>query len=221
MKTLLAIAIAAMSFAALAQEPEAGPKGPRKHGPMAIERGQMHGGIMPKMGMEGGMMGDPAIMAAMNPRMAEKLGLSEDVQEKIKAIDLESRNTIKDLQQKAVAAMEKQAKLMKEAKPDEAAVMAAIDELFNIRKEMAKAQTKRVIAVKALLTPEQLEKAVEQMKNAREEFRKRRMDGQRAPHRDAKPEGDKPKADPPPPPQCETSNAEPPPPPPAEAPVAK
>ena len=52
------------------------------------------------------------------------------------------------------------------------AVMSAIDELFDLRKEMAKTQTKRVIAVKALLTSEQLEKAVEELRKVREEKRR-------------------------------------------------
>ena len=61
-------------------------------------------------------------------------------------------------QKKIREASKKQAELMKAAKIDEAAVMAAIDEVFEARKAMAKAQTKRIIAVKSILTPEQIEK---------------------------------------------------------------
>ena len=58
----------------------------------------------------------------------------------------------------------RQFELMKADKIDEAAVMKAIDEVFELRKEMAKAQVKRVIAVKSVLTPEQIEKAREEVK---------------------------------------------------------
>ena len=171
MKKLMMIGVAALSIAALAQEPEglkAGPKGERGRRPQMAERGRMP----MRGGMEGGMMGnDQAIMAVMNPQVAEKIGLDDATQLKIKEIDLNLRKSNRELQKKAREVMEKQAKLMKETKVDEAAVMSAIDELFDLRKEMAKAQTKRVIAVKALLTPEQLEKAVEEMRKVREEKR--------------------------------------------------
>ncbi|MBR3922042.1 MAG: hypothetical protein IKJ45_02935 [Kiritimatiellae bacterium] len=58
----------------------------------------------------------------------------------------------------------KQLDLMKAEKINEAAVMAAIDEVFELRKAMAKEQAKRVIAVKSVLTPEQVKKAHEEMK---------------------------------------------------------
>lgn len=190
MKKLMVIAAAALTCAALAQEPEGAAKpgsrrGPR--GPMMSERG-----MMPPRGAMGGlgMPGDPAVMAVMNPRIAEKIGVSKEVQDQIRKIDMDSRKDTKELQQKTRAAMEKQAQLMKEPKIDEAAVMAAIDELFDLRKEMAKAQTKRLIAVKALLTPEQLTKALDAMKEMRDERRSRR-----APKPEAKQEA-KPAAEP-------------------------
>ena len=168
MKKLMMIGVAALSVAALAQEPEgpkAGPGGERPRLSPVLERGRMPMG-------ERGMTGDDqAITAVMNPQVAEKIGLDDATQLKLKEIDLNLRKTNRELQKKTREAMEKQAKLMKEAKVDEAAVMAAIDELFDLRKEMAKAQTKRVLAVKALLKPEQLEQAVEEMRKVREERR--------------------------------------------------
>ena len=178
MKKLVMIGVAALSFAALANMPE-GPEGPkmgqrgeRMRRPQMAERGRMP---MGERGMMGGMMGgDQAIIAVMHPEVAEKIGLDEATQLKLKEIDLNLRKTNRELQQKTREAMEKQEKLMKADKVDEAAVMSAIDELFDFRKEMAKAQTKRVIAVKALLTPEQLEQAVEEMRKVREERRGKR-----------------------------------------------
>ena len=58
--------------------------------------------------------------------------------------------------------------------------MAAIDEVFELRKAMAKDQAKRVIAVKSILTPEQVAKAHEEMKKM---FEAR---GDRGPRREGK-----------------------------------
>ena len=59
----------------------------------------------------------------------------------------------------------------------EAAVMAAIDELFDSRKEVSKAQARRSIAVKALLTPEQLEQAGKVMLSFAADRRAQRLSG--------------------------------------------
>lgn len=171
MKKLMFAMVAALSFAAVAQDaegPKAGPKdggrrGMRDRGAMMAERGMMPGGF------GGGMMGDPAVMAASNPKIAEKIGLSDEAREQIKKFDADNRAKVQELQKKTREAMEKQAQLMKAEKIDEAAVMAAIDELFECRKEMAKTQTKRLISVKSLLTPEQIAKATEVMKELRSE----------------------------------------------------
>ena len=171
MKKLMFAMVAALSFAVVAQDvpgPKAGQRdggmrrGPRDRGAMMADRGMMPGGF-------GGMMGDPAVMAASNPKIAEKIGLSAESREQIKKLDADNRAKVQELQKKTREAMEKQTQLMKAEKIDEAAVMAAIDELFECRKEMAKAQTKRLIAVKALLTPEQVKQATEAMKALREE----------------------------------------------------
>ena len=58
----------------------------------------------------------------------------------------------------------KQFELMKAEKVDEAAVMKAIDEVFELRKQMAKEQVRRVIEIKSILTPEQIAKAREEMR---------------------------------------------------------
>lgn len=179
MKKLMVVAAAMLGMAVLAQEAEGAnaKEAPRRgpgRGPM-MERG-MPRGMMPH-GMRGGMTGaanDPAVMAVMHPKVAEKVGVSKETLDQMKKIDLDSRKGMREIQEKTRTVMDKQAKLMQEAKPDEAAVMAAIDELFDLRKSMAKAQAKRVLAIKALLTPEQLSKALEEMKAMREERRAKR-----------------------------------------------
>ena len=202
MKKLMMLAATALACTVMAQEPADGPKdGPRHgkmdRGPQMAERGE-HGQRGPQMGgergpmaggmrggqmggMMGGMMGgnpaEAAVMSVLNPKIAEKIGLSEEVRAQIKKIDGDSRAATRELQKKTREAMEKQAKLMSEPTSDEASVMAAIDELFELRKEMAKHQTRRVFAIKALLTSEQLAAATEEMKKFREERRGRRANG--------------------------------------------
>lgn len=174
MKKIMTIAIAALACVALAEGPEAGskfmgprrggPGGPGTHGPRMAERG-------------GGVPNDPAVAAVMNPKVVEKLGLSDEVKAKIKKLDADSKAALATMQKKTRDVMEKQAKLMREVKPDEAAVMSVIDELFELRKEMAKTQTRRMIEIKSLLTPEQLEAATAAMKELRDSQRSKRVNG--------------------------------------------
>ena len=150
MKSLVMVAAAAFCCAAFAEGPEG--VGPREGG--------RHGG--PRMG--GGMpMMDPIVRIATNPQMSEKLGLSDEQKEKLKELKGSGRNG--EMQKKVREATERQAELLKADKIDEAAIMKAVDEVFELRKEMAKEQVKRIIAVKSILTPEQIAKAREAVKN--------------------------------------------------------
>lgn len=184
MKNLMTIAVAALTCAAFAQEPA--PKemvrGPGR-GPMMADRGMRWGGMMD--GMQ-----DPIVRAAMNPRVAEKLGLPEETQLKIKKADLDAQIAMQGLQEKIRAATEKQAELMKVPNPDQNEVLAAIDQLFNLRKQMAVIQAKRTLAIKALLTPEQQEQALAELKSFREE--RRGEGGPRGFRRGPRDEGPKP-----------------------------
>ena len=173
MKKLMFAMVAALSFAVMAQDAE-GPKPGPKDG---VRRGMRDRAAMLQRAGFGEMMGDPSVMAVMNPKIAEKIGLSADVREQIKKLDADNREQVRGLQAKTRAAVEKQAGLMKADKIDEAAVMTAIDELFECRKEMAKLQTKRLIGVKSMLTKEQISKAAEamkEMKAMRDEHREKR-----------------------------------------------
>ena len=98
--------------------------------------------------MMGGM--DPIVRMVSNPAIAEKLGLSDEQKAKLKEIKGDNEAN-REAQKKAREATMKQVELMKAEKVDEAAVMAAIDEVFELRKAMAKEQAKRVIAVLALV----------------------------------------------------------------------
>ena len=195
MNKLMMTVAATMAFAAFAQEP-AQPAPAGKAPAAQLARRPMRAPMM--MG-QGAM--DPLMRAVMNPAVAEKIGLSEE--QKAKLAELKGGQKVnQELQTKVRAGMERQVELLKAEKIDEAAVMKAIDEVFEARKEMAKAQTRRTIAVRSILTPEQVSKALEAIKVKRDKdakegrgFRGMRRNGPkgRGPA-EAAPEGDKPAA---------------------------
>ena len=168
MKSLIVVVVAALSSVAFADGPEGGqrPEGPRR-------------GFGPSDGFGPMMGGDPIVRMVSNPAVAEKIGLSDEQKAKLKELKGDGAAN-RESQKKVREATMKQVELMKAEKIDEAAVMATIDEVFELRKAMAKEQAKRVIAVKSILTPEQVAKAHEEMKKM---FEAR---GDRGPRREGK-----------------------------------
>lgn len=151
MKKLMVVVAAALCCAAFAQGPEGGrPEGGPRRGFAP------HGG-----GMMMNPMMDPIVRMVNNPKFAEKIGLTDEQKAKLK--ELNKAPARGEEQSKMRDAMKRQAQLLSADKIDEAAVMATIDEVFELRKQTAKAQVKRVIAVKSVLTPEQVKKAKEEM----------------------------------------------------------
>lgn len=152
-KTIMTCALAALCCTALAQKPEGGE---RPHGGSRRGMHMREGGMMP--------MGSPLLRLLANPEAAEKLGLSEEQKAKLKELD-KKRSASRDAHDKMREAMRRQTTLMEADKIDESALMAAIDEVFALRKAMAKEQAKNLIAIKSILTPEQVKKANEELKD--------------------------------------------------------
>ena len=171
MTSLIMVAVAALSCVAFA---DGGPEGGARPEGGRRGFGPREGGMGPMMG---GM--DPIVRMVSNPEVADKIGLSDEQKAKLKELKGD-REANRAAQEKVRAATMKQLDLMKADKVDEAAVMAAIDEVFELRKAMAKEQAKRVIAVKSVLTPEQVKMAHEEMKKM---FDSR---GDRGPRREGK-----------------------------------
>lgn len=170
MKKLMMVAVAALlSAVVFADEPAQGAKEGEKRPDrqMRVRKGRTgehvrEGGF----GMMGGGVNDPIVRAVMNPKVAEGIGLSEE--QKAKLAEFKgAREANRELQKKVGEGMKRQMELLQAETIDEAAVMAAIDEVFEVRKQMAKEQTKRVIAIRSVLTPEQIKKARELMKEKR------------------------------------------------------
>ena len=145
MKCLMTVLAASLTFAALAQGPDGAAKGGSRGAGPSVE---------------------PIVQMVRNPKMVEKLGFTEEQVAKLKAIG-DSREALKELQAKVRQGSERQAELLKAEKIDEAAVMAAVDEVWNAKREIAKIQTKRVIAVRSVLSPEQVRQALETFRSTR------------------------------------------------------
>ena len=163
-------AVAALCCTVFADGPEGAPRPEKAR--RAMRPAGFQDGAAPMMA---GM--NPILRMVSNPAVAEKIGLTDAQKAKIKEFGEAARNGRGD-QKKVREATMKQVELMKADKIDEAAVMAAIDEVFELRKAMAKAQAKRVIAMKSILTPEQVAKAREEMKKM---FESRNERGARRP----------------------------------------
>lgn len=152
MKCLMTMLVAAVSLAALAQEPAAEgttcPRGGRKM-------------------MTAGPSIEPVLRAAMNPKIAEKAAITEEQIAKLKAL-VDKKGALKPLHEKVRKGTERQVELLKAEKIDEAAVMAALDEAWDAKKEIARYQTKRLIAVKSILSAEQIEKIRDALKAKRD-----------------------------------------------------
>lgn len=166
MKTIMTVAAVAMAAVAFAQEPAAKPAKP--------VRDQMRRSPMAERMMAARGMADQTMWAVMNPKIAEKLGLTDEQKAKVKALVDGERESLRALQEKAQQATKRQFELMRAEKVDEAAVLSAIDEVFAARKEIAKAQFKNQLAVRAVLSAEQLSKVGEAMKAIRGERMLRR-----------------------------------------------
>ena len=182
MKTLILTLASALATVAFAQEQAAEIVKPARNATMR----QMGPRSGDRMGM-GMPMVDPILRMAATPQFAAKLGLTSDQAAKLKEATKGNNAQNRETQVKIRKCMERQNDLLKADTIDEAAIMATVDELFELRKSAMKAQLTRMIAARAILTPEQFAKA----KAMLEEFR-----GGRRPPKTAKGKPDAaPKAD--------------------------
>lgn len=153
-KLMIAMSMAALAAAVFAQEP-GGPAADRPMRPMPSRPERQSMGFS--------MAGDPLLRAVMNPKVAEAIELTDEQKAKVKK--LRSSGGSRELQERFRKGMEKQSALLQAEAIDEAAVMAAVDETWEARKELAKEQTRRLIAVRSILTPEQVKKALSVMRD--------------------------------------------------------
>lgn len=156
MKTLVltfAAALAAMAFAQ--EQSNAGESA--KPARRAMRPTAPRGDRMPMM-MGSPLMTDPVLRAVTHPQFAAKLELTEEQMAKLREL-AKGRGQDRDAQKKIRKSMDRQMELLNAETIDEVAVMATVDELCEARRTVMKEQIKRMIAARAILTPEQLAKA--------------------------------------------------------------
>ena len=128
---------------------------------------------------------EPLVRLALNENAAKKLGITAEQTAQLKALP-DERAAMKALQEKVRKSADRQAELLKAEKIDEAAVMAAFDEVWAARKDVAKLQTKRIIAIRGILTDEQITKARDVMKEMRTSRQRKPRAAKAKPTTDAK-----------------------------------
>ena len=99
-----------------------------------------------------------------NPRMVEKLKLTDDQRKAFDQILLEHKEKLIDLRANLEKAELPMHALMDAEQPDEAKILAQIDKTVQARAELEKANARFLLALRAKLTPEQWK----QMKEMRE-----------------------------------------------------
>lgn len=169
MKRYLGIALILAGALAYAQPPQGAPPPPPAGAPP-------QGQAMPGPGRRGGPDGPPPPPEARrppleralhpgprgrwwnNPEVAQKLGLASDQQKRMDDIFQQNRLKLIDLNaavQKAEVTMEP---LMASDQPDEAKIVAQIDQVAQARAELEKANARFLLAIRRVLTPEQWKK---------------------------------------------------------------
>ena len=140
--------------------------------------------------MMGPMGGDSEgmILRALSPDspLAKEIGLTEQQSQDLKKLVPAMQAEMQASRDKMEALAIKQAELMSQDSPDEASVMKVVEELGQVRTDIAKKRMQQVLAAQKILTPEQRTKLRESMKSRMEQFRANRAGGARRPHPDAK-----------------------------------
>ncbi|MBQ7666811.1 MAG: hypothetical protein IJS46_02320 [Kiritimatiellae bacterium] len=163
------------------------PARPQRDGKNAapFRRGGIEGGEADRLGFVGAVLRDP--------EGAEKIGIDREKASALAATLAGYDKDVAAANGKLRAAMKKQAEAIDKAAPDEAEVMAAVNEVWDIRRDIALVQTKKLLAVKNTLTAEQIAAARKVVRQKWESGgngprgRDRRVDGGRRPER--RPEG--------------------------------
>ena len=108
-----------------------------------------------------------------NKSAIKEIGLSDEQSEAVKKLRIDMRRELIDVEADKERAALAQAELLSKEKPDEAAVMQAVDNVFAMQSKIGRIRMKYLLKMREILTPEQREKARGIMRQ------KRPMTGQR------------------------------------------
>ena len=161
--TLIKIALVtllAVATAAHAQQP--GPGGPQGFqgapgGHPGIVREHVKARLLEarQRGPEGGKLSEAILLS---PRVCEKLGLSEEQTAKIKATRLNGEKQAITLEAQARIAELDLKQLLEQNRPDQAKVLAQVDNVSRAKAALAKVKVQQHLAIRAILTDPQIEK---------------------------------------------------------------
>lgn len=163
-----------------AAPPAAGARGHRP-GPGG-RRGRRGPGGAPGSGMpEGGGRLGFLVPLLQQPETAAKIGLPEDKAAALAATFADLDAQMKVVNEKLPAAFKAQAEALGADTVDEAAALAAVNAVWDLRREVALLQTRKVLAIRSTLDAEQLKKAEKLLRQAWRDFGERRPGGDRGP----------------------------------------
>lgn len=191
----LAIAGVLMAGSAWAQMPDGGPRpGMDMHRP-PIERAFAGHGI------EGRWWN--------NPKIIDRLKLTDDQRKEFDSILLEHREKLVDLRANVEKAELEMEPLVRSDQPNESQILAQIDKVAQARAELEKANARYLLAIRSKLTPEQW-KQVQDFRQNHEQMRRGWGQGDRmrgGPGRDGKGPSAEPAAPQGPPPPSGTGDS--------------
>jgi protein CpxP len=139
--------------------------------------GQGFGGHRPPMERALGAGGDHGRWWN-NPRIVEKLKLSDDQRKAMDGILLEHREKLVDLRGSLEKAELEMEPLMRDDQPNEARILAQIDKVAQARAELEKANARFLLAIRGKLTADQWKQVQDFRKNSGMERRGMRMGGE-------------------------------------------
>lgn len=113
---------------------------------------------------------------SLRTQAVERLDLTEEQQESIQKLRQEQYNTLKPLRTKVVELRAKERTLMAQEEIDQKAINELIDEQSELTGQMRKLQLEHRLAIRDVLTEEQLMK-LDMQRERRQEFRNRGNDG--------------------------------------------
>jgi periplasmic protein CpxP/Spy len=153
----MAIGAVLMAGAAMAQGPMSGP------GPMAGP-GQGGDGHRPPFERAFGGHGNEGKWWN-NPRIVDRLKLTDDQRKQFDQILLQHRETLIDLHANLAKAELALEPLVRDDQPNESAILAQIDKVAQARAELEKANARYLLALRSKLTPEQWKQVQEFREN--------------------------------------------------------
>lgn len=185
--SLFAVSVSAQDRALGAEAAARAPGGDRRPGGRMAPTERIMGG--------GDIEQNMLLRLLDNPRIAEEIKLTEEQRTVLTDVLKEYDEQLEAYRPKLDQAIQVQTGLLGELKPDEAKLMEAVEAAWKIRTEIAKIQTRKLLALRSHLTVDQINRAKEMMDGFRERmqaFRERGGEGGQRPEggfRGPRPEG--------------------------------